>query len=332
MKFDNTGIMCYRMNMKIVNILKRILKKVVYNFSDLRKTAQFWNQVDTAASSEYWWNNKVIRNFIQKNITGDASLSWYTKKISERPTPFGRTLTFGDGYGMAVEAFLTKRDTTEIVYLNISKGEGLRFKKKIDELCINIPCSFIQADANTFDFSTLGFFDTIIDVGAFHHLKNFEFFFPQLNNQLNSDGIMYVDEYVGPSRWEFNQSVIDIINQWLTSLPKDLIACSKKVSRNEFIQLWKQSNDPSEAIRSGELDQMLRRYFTLIEATSFGGTLLQPFFLTSHLKPCRLNINNWHHTEIGKLESDRLVHIENKLINSGEIQKDYLYYVFKKKS
>lgn len=316
--------------MKIINIFKSVLKKTFFNFINLKKTAQFWDQTDTAASSEYWWNNKIIRAFIQKEITKDPSMSWYTKKIQERQTPFGRILTFGDAHGMAAEAFLTKRDTTEIIYLNISKGEGINFKKKMEELGINIPCSFIHADANTFNYSSLGLLDTIIDVGAFHHLENFEYIFPQLNNQLQSDGIVYVDEYVGPSKWEFNQSVIEIINHWLKTLPDDLIACSKKVCQDDFKQLWKSIGDPSEGIRSGDIDCMLRKYFNLVEATSFGGTLLQPFFLTSHLKPCRLNIHNWRNTEIGKLESDRLVHIENKMINSGEIQKDYIYYVFKK--
>jgi SAM-dependent methyltransferase len=316
--------------MKVRGLLTRVLRKISH-FADLKKTAQHWDQADTATSTEYWWNFKIVRNFIQKNITGDASLSWYTKRIRERLSPFGRTLAFGDGIGIAAEAYLTKRDTTEIVYLNISTGELTRVKKRMEELGVNIPCSFIHADANTFDYSSLGFFDTIADVGAFHHFENFEFIFLQLNKQLKADCFMYVDEYVGPSKWEFKQPIIDIINHWLTSLPGDLIACPKKVTQDDFIKLWKQCGDPSEAIRSNDLDRMLRFYFEPIEATSFGGTLLQPFFLTSHMNPCRLNINNWHHTEIGTSELERLVLIENQLINSGEIPKDYVYYIFKKK-
>ncbi len=317
--------------MGIIDVGKHVLSRLLACFGVQRKAAHFWDQADTAASSEYWWNFKVIRGSIQKEITGDACLTWYTKKILDKPTPFGRVLTFGDGYGMAAEALVTRKDTTEIVYLNVSKGEGLRFQKKMSELNMNIPYSFICADANTFDFSLLVFFDTIIDVGAFHHLKKFESIFPRLNRQLKPDGVMYVDEYVGPSKWKFDQSVIQIINHWIASLPGELIACSDEVSRGDFIKMWQRSNDPSEAIRSADLDRMLRRYFELVEATPFGGTLLQPFFLTSHLQPGRLNIPNWHHTEIGRSEAARLVRIEHELIKSGEIQKDYLYYIFKKK-
>jgi len=310
--------------------LIRILKKILFFFSDKKRAAKFWDENETAASIEYWWNNKIIREIIQKEITGDVSLSWYTKTIQDRSTPFGRILCFGDGHGMAAEAFLTKKDTTEIINLNISKGEGERFYRKMKELNIDIPYSFVKADANSFDYSSLGFFDTIIDVGAFHHFQNFEHIFPQLNNLLQTDGIMYVDEYVGLSKLEFEQSIIDIINNWLVSLPESLIASRKPVNQKDFKRLWRRSNDPSEGIRSGDLDRMLRENFSLVEAKSFGGTLLHPFFLTSFLKPRRLNIQNWHQTEVGKSETACLVRIEQELINSGKIPQNYLYYIFKK--
>ena len=315
--------------MRLLRILKKIAKNLIH-ISDIKKTAKFWNEVDTSLSLEYWWNNKVIRSFIQKNITGDPEISWYTKKIKERKTPFGRILAFGDGYGMAFEAYITRKDTTEIVYLNISEGEESRFKKKAKELGINIPCTFICANANTFDYTSLGDFDTIISVGAFHHMKNFKYIFPQLNKILKTDGIVYVDEYVGPSKWRFNEFIVDIINQLLNSLPEELIADRKEVKKKDFYNLWKKSGDLFEAIKSDELDSMLKKYFNLVEETSFGGTLLQPFFLTAHLKPCRLKIYNWHYTEIGKRESKKLVELEYELIKSEKIGKDYLYYAFEK--
>lgn len=317
--------------MKVKNFIIRVLKRVHRIFlSDRHKTAQYWDQSNTAASSEYWGNFKIIREFLQKEVTGDPSQSWYTRQILDRVTPFGRVLTFGDGYGMAVEALLGKRDTKEIVYINISEGEGTRFQNLVKEHNISTPCHFIQADANVFDFSSLGAFDTIIAVGAFHHFEDFESIFPQLNNLLQPDGILYAAEYVGPSKLKFEQPVIGIVNDWLASLPGELIACRKPVKRSHYTKMWKQCGDPSEGVRSGDLDRMLRRYFDLVEETPFGGTLLQPFFLTSNMRPCRLNIENWHNTEVGERELERLVRLENEKIKSGEIHKDYMYYIFKK--
>ena len=116
------------------------------------------------------------------------------------------------------------------------------------------------------------------------------------------------------------------------TLPETLIANRKPVNQRDFTRLWKQSNDPSEGIRSGDLDRMLRENFHLVEATSFGGTLLHPFFLTSFLKPCRLNIQNWHQTEVAKSETARLVLVELEMIKSEKIPKNYLYYIFRKRN
>ena len=317
--------------MRIPALLKRIIKKFLFLLGPLRRTARFWDRSDTSLSLEYWWNNPVLREFIQRDITGDGDLSWYTQKIRQRRSSFGRILCFGDGYGMAAEAYLSRGDVSEIVYLNISRGEGERFAKRMAELDVVIPCHFIQTDANTFDYASLGGFDTIIDVGAFHHFEQFEWIFPRLNRLLKPDGLMYVDEFVGPSKLRFDAAVIDIINDWLSALPRELVKNRKPVSQNDFYQMYRRGRDPSESIRSGELHHMMLQHFLVVESASFGGSILLPFFLTANLLPRRLNIPNWHHTRTGKEESSRLVRLEKELIESGTIQPSYMYYVFKKR-
>ena len=330
---------------KIRNFLKNIpfiyfpyiyVKKVyrsIFNFKkNLDITAQCWDESSTAADPTYWWNLPVIRSEIQKRITGNGEVSWYTKEIRERKTPFGRILCFGDGKGMAAEAWQTKRDTKEIIYMNISPGEGKRFEKLMNEVGCYIPYKFVKADANKFDYSVLGKFDTIIAVGTFHHLYNFYEIFRQLNDQLNENGILYADEYVGPSKWKYDSKVIDIINNLLHNLPNELIARRKKVKQKDFSYLWINCGDPSEAIRSSKLDQELRNHFSLIEAVHFGGSLLLPFFMTSQMSPNRLKVNNWYDTETGKVEAKKLVELEEKLIQKGELKPDYMYYKLGKKT
>jgi SAM-dependent methyltransferase len=317
--------------MRIPVLFKKIIKKLLFLPGRLKRTARFWDHSDSSLLLEYWWNNTVFREFIQQDVTGDAGLSWYSQKIKQRESEFGRVLCFGDGHGMAAEAFLSRGDLSEICYLNISRGEGERFAKKMEELGVTIPCHFIQADANTFDYTSLGGFDTIIDVGAFHHLEKFERIFSGLNKILNPDGLMYVDEFIGPSKLRFDGAVIDIINDWLEDLPDKLVKNRKPVSQNDFYQMYRQGHDPSESIRSGELHHMMLRHFHVIESIPFGGSILLPFFLTANLTPRRLDIHNWHHTQTGKEESERLVRLEKQLIESGKIQPSYMYYVLKKK-
>ncbi len=316
--------------MTIKMFIKKVIKKIVPNLlGSLKKTAIVWDQTDTADSSEYWWNFPIIRDYILNYVTGDSKLSWYTKQIQDRKTPFGRVLAFGDGKGMAAEAHILRKDVSEVVYLNIAGGEGKRFKNLMKEH--SCPHKFVLADANTFDYKSLGKFDTIIDVGAFHHFEDFDRIFPMLNDCLADDGLMYIDEYVGPSKWVFTKPIIDIINEELNTLPQELVKNRQQVVQQEYIDLWISAQEPSEGVRSAELDSMLLKYFKLEQSNFFGGTLVQPFFYTSNLKPCRLNIPNWHKTDEGKHHLERLVKKEHELIKSGKIGADYKYYVLSKK-
>lgn len=270
----------------------------------------------------------MVRELVLKRLTGSENLTWFTKQILDRQTPFGRVLTFGDGFGMAGEAFQTKHDTLEIINLNVSSGEEMRFKKVMDAVHADFPYQCVLADGNHFDYSKLGLFDTIIEVGAFHHFEKFENAFPKINKILKPNGKMYVDEYVGPSKYQFTKKVVEIINDELKSLPDVLVLNRKSVSCSDFSDLWCFGPDPSEGVRAGELEDSLKKYFQLESCDNVGGTILQPFFLLSLMQPVRLNIPNWHHAPEGIEATTRLVKLEEDLIKKGEIRSDYCYYIF----
>jgi SAM-dependent methyltransferase len=298
----------------------------------LRRTAATWDVVQTSAAPEYWGNFQIVRSQTQKRITGDAKLSWFSMQVRKRQTPFGRVLAFGDGKGMAVEAAMERRDTSEIVYFNISEEECRRFRELASANRITCQARCIIGDANTFNFASLGSFDTIISVGAFHHLRKFDQIFSQLNRILAPDGLVYVDEFVGPRKWRYGRRVRSRINELLRTLPDSLVLSRKTLMPWDFYILWHRANEPSEAVRSDRLTSAIERNFTVREADGFGGSLLFPFFQTSYMRPCRLNIPNWHHTLEGSSELRRMVSLENQLIERGTLPKDYLYYVLQKKT
>jgi SAM-dependent methyltransferase len=296
------------------------------------KTSRYWDETDTSLAAEYWMNIETVRNLVRERVTGSSQMTWFTRQVRTRETPFGRVLAFGDGYGMAAEAVQEKRDSTEVISFNISAEEGERFLAVMKQVGAQIPYRFVLGDANRFDFSRLGRFDTIIDVGAFHHFERLERILPALHEALAPDGRLYVDEYVGPSKYRFSSRVIELINARLAGLPESLVACRRKVSPGDFRDLWRRCPDPSEGIRSAELDRLLRRHFSVVQRTPYGGTLLQPFFLTSHLDPCRLRIANWHSTPDGRSAAAQLVRLELELMSAQTLGSDYCYYVLARRS
>lgn len=316
----------------ILKTLKKLTKFILRLFtSRLHRTAATWDAIETSVAPEYWGNFQVVHELTQKRITGDPNLSWYTMQIKKRVNPFGRVLAFGDGKGMAAEAAIVRKDTTEILYFNISNEECQRFLKLVNENKITIPAHCIIGDANTYNFCDLGNFDTIISVGAFHHMKNFKRIFSQLNDILAPDGLIYVDEFVGPRKWSFDRRVRRQINELLSSLPATLVLDRRPVRIWDFFLLWLRANDPSEAIRSDKLRAAIEHNFIVKESDHFGGSLLFPFFQTSYMRPCRLNIPNWHNTEEGISKLKHITVLENQLIESGILSKNYIYYILQKK-
>jgi SAM-dependent methyltransferase len=295
------------------------------------RTALAWSMHSTPQASSYWANFLLVREIYQKRVTGNPSLSWYTWKIQERASPFGRVLVFGDGKGMAAEAAFVRNDTHEVIYFNISRGECRDFERLFSGHHFDFPFRYVIGDANRFDFTQLGTFDTIISVGTFHHFENFERIFPLLNQILKSDGLLYADEFIGPSQWQYEELIIELINQHLNSLPNKLLLSRKTVIGEEFYRLWKNGLDPSESIRSGELDQWLRKSFAVIEACPFNGTFLYPFFLTAQFNPQRLNIPAWHDTGMGQGELKKMALQEDEWISSGRLPPHFMYYTLRKK-
>jgi len=293
----------------------------------LARTAAAWNELNTTSDSAYWMHIPGVTELVNRKVNGSPTLAWYTRQVEQRATPFGRVLAFGDGYGMAAEAIQTRRDTTEVVYLNVCPGEERRFRDVMSLVRADIPLQFVQADANAFPFETLGTFDTIIDVGAFHHFRRLGPIFAQLNRALRPEGRLYVDEYVGPSRYHFGRAAMRHVNRILRELPAELVRSRQSVRRRDYLDLWRRGPDPSEGIRSTQLDRALHRHFTPLEILPYGGTVLQPLFLATLLDPPRLDIAAWHRQPAGRETAVRLWDEEEQEIARGALRSDYAFYV-----
>lgn len=312
------------LNIRVKSLLKAFVPKKI-------RTALAWSIHSTAQASNYWGNFQDVREIYQKRVTGNPSLSWHTWKVRERPSPFGRVLAFGDGKGMAAEAALVRNNTIEVIYFNISKGECQSFERLFSDNHFEFPYRCVLGDANRFDFTQLGTFDTIISVGSFHHFEKFERIFPKLNQILKPDGLLYADEFIGPSQWRYEGQIIDLINQYLASLPEKLLLNRKPVISEEFYGIWKNGLDPSESIRSAELEEWLRKSFIVLEAYPFNGTFLYPFFLTAQFNPQRLNIPVWHDTDVGHNELRKMALQEDEWISSGQLLPHFMYFTLGKK-
>jgi SAM-dependent methyltransferase len=122
-------------------------------------------------------------------------------------------------------------------------------------------------------------YDAIFAISSAHHVTNLENLFRQCRRALKPGVLLFLEEYMGPSRFQTKPRITELINRLLAVLPPryrmSLFANDgSTIDRYEPSPLWHfEKHDPSEAVRSAEIVAVLRRYFEIIEFRPFGGAI-----------------------------------------------------------
>ncbi|MGO9685170.1 MAG: class I SAM-dependent methyltransferase [Beijerinckiaceae bacterium] len=127
-------------------------------------------------------------------------------------------------------------------------------------------------------------YDAIFAVSSVHHVSNLENLFQQCRKALKTNGLMFLDEYIGPTQFQTSPMITELINRLLAALParyrKSLFANDgSTIDRympspvEHFLK-----TDPSEAIRSAEIIDILKRWFDIVEFRPYGGAIQHMLF------------------------------------------------------
>jgi SAM-dependent methyltransferase len=140
-------------------------------------------------------------------------------------------------------------------------------------------------------------YDIVFFHASLHHVAALERLFRRLTFALKPGGAIYVDEYIGPSRFHWSEADLELGQAVLDMLPPE----AKLRSRLEFpIEV----NDPSEAVRSDEIPSFLREFFDVIEWRPYGGQV------ADLVMPCISS--EWAASEAGSPFVQRMLDIEDR--------------------
>lgn len=172
-----------------------------------------------------------------------------------------RCLSLGSGIGR-VEKYLVSHGFTEnmeTIELCADVNEGVRLKDtRIDTMRGDL--NFVELPPDSYDF--------ILCHGVLHHLINLEHALYQINRSLKANGIFLVYEYVGETRWQFNNSRLEFLRKQFPDI--------------QFKQCPAWRVGGFESVRSGELLALIQSQFgdTCERAVSYGGVYF-PFITTT---------------------------------------------------
>ena len=215
--------------------LRRILPGNRVYDAAARREAKAWGThfvLKERRSVEYAY--PPIAAYRNELITGNPAVTW----LEFIRNTFGKrssALSVGVGTGW-IEQELLKMDLVgSLEIMDLSKSaldEAIRrtqaVGRAIDVSAFVGDCNFIELQPERYDL--------IVCHSILHHVINLEHVLHQLNAALKVGGVLVVDEYVGPSRWQWPRETCSFVNAIMTQLSDAAIGERKLLSGAELVQ------------------------------------------------------------------------------------------------
>jgi SAM-dependent methyltransferase len=233
--------------------------------------ARYWDaNREKAKHPGYWMAHPVCRQAINRRISGNVHewpLDWL--KRVHVTSPFERGVSWGCGLGAFERAAIKTGIVRAVDAFDISPKSLEDARREAEKEGI----SGIEYRIGDFDAPRLerGRYDVAFFHASLHHVRRLGRLFRVLRRALPPGGAVYVDEYVGPSRTEWTRERLSAAQERLETVPD-----AARLDRT--IALPIERDDPSEAIRSGEIASYLAEHCDLPQWRPYGGQLAALLF------------------------------------------------------
>ncbi len=310
-------------------MIKKFLNSVI-NTPQARKVEDIWGDFAKSREKheELSWSDStyISKYYINKTISGNPDINWLIdvkNSIIKNELDWALNLGCGDGclerHGIKLK-ICRNFDSTDISPKAIRVAKEKTEKEGIKDV------NYFVCDTKNLKL-TIDKYDVVFAAMSLHHFGNLENVFNEIKGSLKKDSFFIFNEYIGPSRFQWTDKQLEIINDLLDILPKSLRIdhlqnktikeIVMRMTIEEMIQM-----DPSEAIRSDEIMPLVEERFKVVKKVDYGGTIL--FMLLHGIIP------NFDTTDPkDKVILDLLIKKEKKLIDEKVIPSDFAYVVAK---
>ncbi len=299
----------------------------------ISKTAEHWGEEAgkwKMGRGVHWLEHSAVQQRINVKVSGDPAIDpykYFIDKIAEEgmKLPVERCLTLGCGAGDLERNLVTynlcnRHDGFDLAPEAIRKAREQAAKENIGHI------SYDVRDINEIELPP-NFYDIVFAVSAMHHLSKLEDVFKQVKKTLKAGGYFFLHEFIGPTKFQWTDRQISVINHLLKILPDkymymvgDIKSRKPEVVRPTIGQM--DAVDPSEAIRSADIMKVLPQYFTIVEKKDLGGTILHML-----LEGIAGNFNRDNPQDMKLL--NLLFDIEDTFMEIGEISSDFAVIIAK---
>ena len=194
--------------------------------SRIEKTAKRWSEHTVefggrSAGLAWWEAGPAIQQHINERISGSSEVGWIQhtlKSYYHDRLPVSRMLSLGCGSG-ALERSLAELGAFESCdAYDVAEGSLNEARRLAEERGFS-SISYAVADANKLVLPTLSY-DAVWANASMHHFDALEHVCEQISAALKPGGLFVLNEYVGPSRFQFPDRQKEIADLCLQLLPE----------------------------------------------------------------------------------------------------------------
>jgi len=282
-----------------------------------------WQHVQ--APSSFWYDIPAVKKRWNCLISGDkdVDLRYYvaSKYLHGRENLCTMSLGCGTG-GKEIQwarlGVFERIDAYDLSEKRIRDAAHRASEDGLDEVV-----KFFVADVHNIEVPDKHY-DVIIAEHALHHFPHLNKVMNEVKRWLKPSGYFIVNDFVGPSRMQYTERQLEVVNGLLSILPKRYRRNWKTGTIKDRCyrprRLIMMLNDPSEGIESQDILPLLHREFDILELKPYGGTVLNLLFADIA-----------HNFMAQDTETQRLLNlcfeVEDALLETGELQSDFVFAI-----
>jgi SAM-dependent methyltransferase len=245
--------------------------------------ARFWDEraaqaaqiAGAEAESRHWLESPLAARLVNRRVTGrpeDYPVAALQTELGAH-LPVARALSVGCGTGslerVAVRFGMAERiDGIDVSATALDRARSLAAA----DAALAGRIAYTEVDAATWLQATApGRYQLILFHGSLHHIADLEAVLASCAAVLRgaAQGWLYLDEYIGPSRDQWCESDLAPARELFARVAPE----HRRVPRLEQPM---DADDPSEMVRSAEIEPVLRCWFEVQSYRPYGGNILYP--------------------------------------------------------
>ena len=272
-----------------------------------------------------FWQSPLAQAFIRRRITGDEEIApaRYFAGLADQSLRAGAGVVLRGGdpalacellrYGACARATIVDDSRERLDYAQVRIPEDLR--ARVELVCAD-PLEYAPDEPPA----------VVASLSVLHRLPDPGAAVARVAQWLPPGGLLYVDEFVGPDRFQWTERQLEIVNRLLACLPEELRrdladpageAIKEEIGRPDLERFTR--DHPEEAVAGSRIREALDAHLEPVAVKPYGGAVFHQLF-------ARIMGNFVRRPEIVRLALE----FDAILTDLGAVDSDYLWAAYRR--